>query len=329
LGHAKSYRGDKLREFTFNRESLDKAVGRIKEKHSIVGRESELRQALICANAEKHILIEGPVGVGKTVLATAIADYLERPIFRVDGDERYTEQKLTGWFDPPIVMQKGYSEESFISGPLTQSMSGGGILFINELNRLNEGVQNVLLPAMDEGKIEIPRIGTVYAKEGFLIIATQNPREFIATSSLSEALSDRFELLPLTYQDEEEERSIVEIRTGLHDEQATHTITAIIRETRVHPFVRRGASIRAATSMASIMAFMGRDIEDYRNAAYLSLPTRMELREDSKKNIYEVIDEIIEKAVSRFPVAKPEQVSESSPDETADRADGEKKTIGS
>ncbi|MBX8637588.1 MAG: MoxR family ATPase [Thermoplasmata archaeon] len=317
-----------MRELTLDRESLDRAVGGIKTKHSIIGREVELRKALICANAQRHILIEGPVGVGKTVLATAIADYLQRPILRVDGDERYTEQKLTGWFDPPIVMQKGYSEESFISGPLTQSMNAGGILFINELNRLNEGVQNVLLPAMDEGKIEIPRIGTVYAKEGFLIIATQNPREFIATSSLSEALSDRFELLPLTYQDEEEERSIVETRTGLHDEHATRIITSIIRETRVHPFVRRGASIRAATSMATIMSFTERDIEDFRNAAYLSLPTRMELREDSKKNVYEVIDEIIDKVVSRTPVSEREKEENSNPEDTTEGKAGEKKTIG-
>ena len=311
-----------------SRESLDRAVGGIKSKHSIIGREIELRKALICANAQRHILIEGPVGVGKTVLATAIADYLERPILRVDGDERYTEQKLTGWFDPPIVMQKGYSEESFIDGPLTQSMESGGILFINELNRLNEGVQNVLLPAMDEGKIEIPRIGTIYAKEGFLIIATQNPREFIATSSLSEALSDRFELLPLTYQSEEEERIIVETRTGLHDKHSTRLITEITRETRVHPFVRRGASIRAATSMASILAFTERDIEDLRNAAYLSLPTRMELREDSKKNVYEVIDEIIDKVVSRSPVSAEGKEDTGSPEDSAEGKGGEKKTIG-
>ena len=317
-----------MREITLNRESLDRAIGGIRAKHSIIGREKELRRALICANAQRHILIEGPVGVGKTVLATAVADYLERPILRVDGDERYTEQKLTGWFDPPIVMQKGYVGDSFISGPLTQSMSSGGILFINELNRLNEGVQNVLLPAMDEGRIEIPRIGTVSAKEGFLIIATQNPREFIATSSLSEALSDRFELLPLKYQEEEEERRIVEIRTGLRDKRATRTITAIIRETRVHPSVRRGASIRAATSMASIMSFMDRDIEDFRNAAYLALPTRMELREDSKKNVYEVIDEIIEKTVGRVPAAGKEDEDADSSENAADGKDGEKKTIG-
>jgi MoxR-like ATPase len=316
-----------LREILLTGDSLKDAVRKIKSKHSIIGREEELEQALVCASAGKHILIEGPVGVGKTVLAAAISDYLDRPIFRVDGDERYTEQKLTGWFDPPVVMQKGYNQESFISGPLTLAMTKGGILFINELNRLNEGVQNVLLPAMDEMKIEIPRIGTIFAQKGFLIIATQNPREFIATSSISEALSDRFELLPLSYQSEEEERRIVQTRTPLSDPAVTGSIVSIIRETRAHPSVRRGASIRAATSMAAIMNYMGRDIEDYRKAAYLALPTRIELREDSKKNVYEVIDEIIDRAVNRLVANSPEANVSNSAEETGAQNE-EKKTIG-
>jgi len=316
-----------LREISLTGDSLKDAVRKIKAKHSIIGRDNELEQALICASAGKHILIEGPVGVGKTILAASISDYLDRPIFRVDGDERYTEQKLTGWFDPPVVMQKGYNQESFISGPLTMAMTKGGILFINELNRLNEGVQNVLLPAMDEMKIEIPRIGTIFAQKGFLIISTQNPREFIATSSISEALSDRFELLPLSYQSEEEERRIVQTRTSISDTDAIGPIVSIIRETRVHPSVRRGASVRAATSMAAIMNYMGRGIEDYRRAAYLAIPTRIELREDSKKNVYEVIDEIIDRAVNPLFVGSPEaEVSHSA--EEISRSDSEKKTIG-
>jgi len=277
---------------------IGKAVKIIKDRNGIVGRDLELRRALLCVNSGKHILIEGPVGVGKTVLATAIAEFLGRTIFRVDGDERYTEQKLTGWFDPPVVMQKGYVEDAFISGPLVLAMKTGGILFINELNRLNEGVQNVLLPAMDEGKIEVPRIGTVHAREGFLIIATQNPREFVATSSLSEALSDRFELLPLSYQSEEEEREIVRTRAGIDDQHVVNSVVSIIRETRSHTAVRRGASVRAGISMCSLLSSTGRGFEDFREAAYLCLPTRMELREDSRKTVYEVIDEILEKVLS-------------------------------
>ncbi len=316
-----------MRETSALGGTVEEAVDAIKAKNGIVGREKELRLALLCSMAGRHTLIEGPVGVGKTVLATAIADHLNRPIFRVDGDERYTEQKLTGWFDPPIVMKKGYTMDAFISGPLTSAMDTGGILFINELNRLNEGVQNVLLPAMDEGKIEVPRIGTMLAKEGFLIIATQNPREFVATSSLSEALSDRFELLPLTYQSEEEERLIVETRTGIREQRVIRAVTSIVRETRVHPSIRRGASIRAATGMALLLSRMGTSFAAFREAAYMSIPTRVELREDAKKTVYEVIDEILEKVLTDIPIEQPAPVRAESNEEPPEKKSEEKKTI--
>src|SRR5512137_51139 len=184
-------------------------VSDIQKKNGIVGRRKEIEKALAAVSTGKNLMIEGPVGVGKTVLAVAVAKHLGRPIFRVDGDERYTEQKLSGWFDPPIVLEKGYISEAFVPGPLTSAMREGGVLFMNEMNRMPEGVQNILLPAMDEGLIEIPKIGTVKAKKGFVVIGTQNPREFVATTSLSEALSDRFELLLLDYQSEDEEVEIV------------------------------------------------------------------------------------------------------------------------
>src|SRR5512137_1216118 len=189
--------------------SISNEVALIRKRSGIVGREKELEKALAALSSGKNLMIEGPVGVGKTVLAVAVAKHLGRPVMRVDGDERYTEQKLSGWFDPPIVLEKGYVPEAFIPGPLTSAMREGGVLFMNEMNRMPEGVQNILLPAMDEGIIEIPKIGTVRAAPGFVVIGTQNPREFVATTALSEALSDRFELLLLDYQSETEEIEIV------------------------------------------------------------------------------------------------------------------------
>ena len=59
-------------------------------------------------------------------------------------------------------------------------MKNGSILFLNELNRMPEGTQNVLLAAMDEGVIFIPKLGKVEANEGFLIISAMNPQEFVA-----------------------------------------------------------------------------------------------------------------------------------------------------
>jgi MoxR-like ATPase len=80
--------------------------------HNIIGRSDEIIAALACVRLNRNLLIEGPVGVGKTVLALAIAHHLGRSFFRVDGDERYSEQKLTGWFDPPIVLAKGYEPDA-------------------------------------------------------------------------------------------------------------------------------------------------------------------------------------------------------------------------
>ncbi|NIM45744.1 MAG: AAA domain-containing protein, partial [Nitrososphaeria archaeon] len=118
---------------------IKREVAALQEEYRIIGREEELEHALTAISAGKNILLEGPVGVGKTVIGVAIAKYFGRPFYRVDGDERYTEHKLTGWFDPATVISKGYSWETFIPGPLTQAMIDGAFLFINEMNRMPEG----------------------------------------------------------------------------------------------------------------------------------------------------------------------------------------------
>ena len=121
-------------------------IEQIQTAHGIVGREAELATCLAVLGAGRHLLLEGPVGVGKTTVALAVCAHLGRETVRVDGDDRYSESKLTGWFDPPLVLKEGYREESFFPGPLLAAMRSGGVLFINELNRMPESVQNVLLP---------------------------------------------------------------------------------------------------------------------------------------------------------------------------------------
>ena len=274
-------------------------IREIQNAYRIVGREEELKRALAAIRAKKHLLIEGPVGVGKTVIALAVAKHLKRPFYRVDGDERYTESKLTGWFDPPIVLSKGYVKEAFIPGPLTMAMQNGGALFINELNRMPEAVQNVLLPAMDELQIEIPKIGVIKAKDEFVIIATQNPREFVATSSLSEALRDRFELIVLNYQTEEEENEIVKINTGINDYDLIKFCVRIGRATRSHPDIRRGASVRAAMSVALLSTRLGGDTNAIREACHMALPTRIELLEDAEKPVHAIIEEIVKDVLEK------------------------------
>jgi MoxR-like ATPase len=252
---------------------------------NLVGRDEELEKIRACVQARRNLLLEGPVGVGKTHLALSVTRELDRPVFRIDGDSRYSEQKLSGWFDPPQVLKLGYSAKSFVPGPLVEAMRVGGVLFINELNRLPEGVQNILLPAIDERMVIVPRLGEIRAKEGFCVIATQNPKEFVATSHLSEAILDRFELVVLDYQDEAEEFKIVSAVTG--DQRMGLAAVKLARLTRSHPRVRRGASVRAAQAIAEIADAILRNgdrtfAEAFLWAALLALPTRIEIERDAE-----------------------------------------------
>jgi len=264
-------------------------------KSKIIGRELELLQLKKVMGLNRNILIEGPVGVGKTFLVQQVLFDLKKKFERIDGDTRYTEQKLTGWFDPPIVLKKGYSKDSFIEGPLVTAMRQGKVLFINELNRMPEAVQNILLPAMDERRITMPKLGELEAKPGFCVIATQNPREFTATHALSEALLDRFEMIQLDYQSRDQELLILkqEVSSKLKG-NVLERLVDLIRATRNHAQIKRGASIRAALAMAKLLE-IGLEFEV---AALMALPSRIEPI-SSEEDLRELILNLI--SLNEFP----------------------------
>ena len=193
-----------------------------------------------------------------------------------------------------MVIEGGYSWDSFVTGPLTKAMQQGSILFLNELNRMPEGTQNVLLGAMDEGTIIIPKLGDVKAKEGFFIISAMNPAELVATTPLSEALRDRFVWIRLQYQPAEEEENIVRVRTGLKDEKVIKMAVKIIRQTRDWPDLRRGSSIRGAIDLASIIRFLEiNDIDSWIDSSIMALATKVELEDGVENLIEDVIKDIV------------------------------------
>ncbi len=292
---------------TNHQSDLKSEIKSIQKKYKIIGREKELQLLLIALKAKKHIILEGSVGTGKTYLARALSHYSNADFYRVDGSEDVLSHVLVGYFDPPAVINKGYVEESFIYGPLSLAMQNGGCLFINELNRIPEGTQNVLLSALDEHELIIPKLKTISAngKNGFITIATQNPSAHVGVSALGEALKDRFVWVKIDYQYEHEEIEIVKlnIKKDLTHSNLIATIAVrIIGLTRTHPDFRRGSSIRGAIDLAQLAQAYEKqpNARFWQETAIMALHSKVELTDGTDRNIREIIIEIVNEVLENF-----------------------------
>jgi len=172
-------------------------------------------------------------------------------------------------------------------------MRAGAVLFVNELNRMPEAVQNVLLPALDERRVGVPHVGEVAAAPGFAVVAAQNPSEYVAAGHLSEALRDRFEHLAISWQPEAEERAIVAAESGAPPALAAWAVR-LARASRAHPAVARGASVRAASAAASLALALAPPgaapgPAERAAAAAAALRTRLEVRDDAGAGFAEVL----------------------------------------
>ncbi|MCK5185248.1 MAG: MoxR family ATPase, partial [Candidatus Heimdallarchaeota archaeon] len=170
-----------------------------------------------------------------------------------------------------------------------------------EINRCPESTQNVLLSAMDEGHLVIPKLGEVNAKPGFFIIATQNPVEFIATTPLGEAIKDRFVWIRLDYQSESDEKQIVAAKVKDAPEEVTDYSVLIVRETRLSTDLRRGASIRGAIDLAAIINELEeRNITTWIDISIMALATKIELEDGIEDKIETIIEKIVRKVIGKF-----------------------------
>jgi MoxR-like ATPase len=250
---------------------IDQAVVIARSLHAslssvLLGTPSAITVAVVAALSGSHLLIEDVPGVGKTVLARAIASTLGTHLSRIQGHPDLLPSDVTG----VTVFAQDTGTWDFRPGPVFAN-----VVLLDELNRTPPRTQSALLEAMEERQVSVD--GTTWPlPHPHLVIATQNPVGQLGTFPLVESQLDRFGLsTSIGYPDADVETRLVLHNGGRYAldnldpvcttstwEQAIAATAAVqvvtpvaeyavslVRATRSAGSVRLGASPRAAISL--------------------------------------------------------------------------------
>lgn len=161
-----------------------------------VGKEEVVEKVLICLLAGGHILLEDVPGVGKTTLARALAKALDCTMGRI----QFTPDTLPGDIVGMSIFNMKTGEFEHRKGVIMNQ-----VLLADEINRTSPKTQASLLEAMAESQVTVDGI-SYELPQPFMVIATQNPVEFMGTYPLPEAQMDRFMMrLSIGYPGKEQE----------------------------------------------------------------------------------------------------------------------------
>lgn len=308
-------------------KSLTKAVSREVRK-VVVGQRESVEMILVAVAVGGHVLLEGPPGTAKTLLASAVSAALGMDFKRVQFTPDMLPSDITG------TMTLSGKTLSFAPGPVFTN-----VLLADEINRTPPKTQSALLEAMQENQVTVA--GDTYElPDPFLVVATQNPIEYEGTYPLPEAQLDRFlvkvnvdypseadevKMLHLTHRgvapstlaDVEpvvDADQITELRaevdaTTVSDEVASY-VASVVRKTRELPSVSLGASPRAAVHLLAASKasarLSGRDFvtpDDVVRLAPAVLRHRLILRPEAELERYRP-DDAVAAAVSAVPVPR-------------------------
>jgi len=160
-------------------ERLSRELGRV-----VLGAGRVVRALVIALIARGHVLVQGVPGLGKTLLAKALARALGGEFKRIQGTADLMPSDIIGVH----VFDESQAVFVFRPGPLFAD-----VVLVDEINRAGPKTQSALLEAMEERQVSVER-GVWQLAADFLVIATQNPREFEGTYPLPESQLDRFML---------------------------------------------------------------------------------------------------------------------------------------
>jgi MoxR-like ATPase len=285
----------------------------------VVGLRREREVLTVALATGRHVVLEGPPGTGKSTLLRSIAADTGQEVVFVEGNAELTPARLIGQFDPSQVLAEGYRVEHFVDGPLITAMRRGGLLYMEELNRVPEETLNVLITVLTEGEIAVPRLGTVIAGKDFRLIAAMNPFDAVGTARVSQAIADRMCRVVLGYQDDAGERAITSSVSGLAGRWVDFSV-GLTRATREHRDVRMGSSVRGAIDLALVLTGLaelrgeqdpGRDTA--RDAAYAALSGRIRVADGVERTPESVIDELLDELWPAADPAEPPDAGDDSP----------------